>query len=94
MKKLLASCCLLITSNSSVVFESVFLGIKTLYFIPEEPSLGLEYYLRDSLFIAYSEDFGQKLSEALQSRDYPKADIKEYFSQPDYNIFLKHAYGY
>lgn len=91
MKELLENCSLLITSNSSVVFESVFLGIKTLYFVPEEPSLRLEHYLRDSLFIVYSEDFSEKLQEALISSQYPRVNIKEYFSLPDYGIFLKHV---
>lgn len=91
MGELLKNCSLLVTSNSSVIFESVFSGIKTLYFIPEEPTLGVEYYLRDSLFIAYSENFSEKFKEALGSMLCPKLNIEEYFSPPDYNIFLKYV---
>jgi len=88
MGELLAEGILLITSESSVAFESVFMGIKTLYFIPEGLTLGLEYFIKDHLFIAYEEDFTEKLTESLRSSKYPDARVEDYFSRPDYNVFL------
>lgn len=89
MSELLKDCFLLVASNSSVIFESVFSEIKTLSFIPEEPSLGMEHYLRDSLFIAYSENFADKFQEAIENSRYPKVNIEDYFSVPDYSVFLE-----
>lgn len=90
INELFEGCVLMITSGSTVAFESLLSGIKTLYFIPEEVSLGLEHFIREHLFLAYAEDFLEKLKEALSSSQYPKMDIKEYFSPPDYNVFLKY----
>lgn len=90
ISELLRNCALLITSSATVALESVLSGIKTLYFIPEELSFGLEYFIKDYLFIAYEENFAEKLEEALRSSDYPNMDIEEYFSRPNYSIFLEH----
>jgi len=90
INELLENCGLLITSGSTVAFESIFFGVKTLYFIPEEISLGLEHFIKDHLFIAYEEDFSGKLEEALESTNYPEVDIKEYFVPPNYEKFLKY----
>lgn len=90
ISELLKDCVLLVTSGSSVAFEAVFSGIKTLYFIPEEISLGVEYFIREHMFIGYEEDFLEKFKEALESNECPRAKIEEYFSQPDYNVFLKY----
>lgn len=92
-RELFKDCFLLITSNSTVVFESVFLGIKTLYFIPEQPTLSHEHYIKDHLFIAYEDNFSEKLNEALESSLYPSVNIKDYFSSPNYDIFLKYLGG-
>ncbi|MDD5005714.1 MAG: hypothetical protein PHS93_04345 [Candidatus Omnitrophica bacterium] len=86
--ELLNDCNLLITSGSSVAFESVLLGIKTLYLIPEELSYGIEHFIKDNLFIAHEDDFSDKFDKALNSPVYPNANIEEYFSRPDFNIVL------
>ena len=90
INELFKDCALMITSGSTVTFESVLSGIKTLYFVPEEVSSGLEGFIREHLFLAYEEDFFEKLKEALQSTRYPKVEIEDYFSPPNYNVFLKY----
>lgn len=89
MNVLLEKCKLMITTDSSVIFESVFLGIKTLYFVPEQFSIGLEYFLKDYLFLAYEQNFFPKLKEALVSSRYPNAILERFFSPPAYNVFLE-----
>ncbi len=90
INELFKDCALMITSGSTVAFESILSGVKTLYFIPEEVSLGLEHFIKEYIFIAYEENFLEKFEEALKSPQYPKVNIEEYFSQPDYNVFLRH----
>ncbi len=87
---LLRDCALFISSSSSVVFESVLSGIKTMYFIPEEVSLGHEYFIRDQMFVAYEEDFISKLNDALVSANRPKLLIEEYFTRPGFDNLLKY----
>jgi hypothetical protein len=65
-------------------------NIKTLYLIPEEISTGNEYFIREQLFISYAHNFSFKLKEALKSKIYPVLKIEDYFSAPDYNIFMKY----
>ena len=65
MEELLKDCFLLITISGSVLFESVFSGIKTMCFIPEEPSTDLEYWLKEDLIKVYSDDFSQKVQNCL-----------------------------
>lgn len=88
IRSLLKTSILLITSGSGAAFESVSMRIKTLYFMPESLSLGVEYFIRDKMFVAHEEDFSEKLREALSSPVYPHLDIAEYFSEPDCNVFL------
>ncbi len=88
INSLLADCALFITSSSSVVFESVFSKVKTLYFLPEEVSYGHEYLIRDQIFIAYEEDFIDKLEAALNSHKYPSVKMEEFFALPNLNAFL------
>lgn len=88
INSLLADCALFITSSSSVVFESVFSQVKTLYFLPEEVSYGHEHLIRDQIFIAYEEDFIDKLEAALDSHRYPSVKMEEFFSSPNLNVFL------
>jgi hypothetical protein len=90
---LLASCGLLITTASTVAFESVALGIKTLVYIPESVSWGIEYYIKENIFIAYEDDFSAKFHEAVASSNYPDWDVEAYFSRPDLSIFLKYLAG-
>ena len=89
MSALLEDCGLLITTESSVIFESVFLGIKTLYFVPEQFSIGLESFLKEYLFVAYEQDFLSKLSDALSSSSRPSAELERFFSEPSYDTFLE-----
>lgn len=90
MNILFKDCVLSITSSLTIAFESIFSGIKTLYFVSEEPSFGLDYFIRDYLFIAYEDDFSRKLEEALKDTAYPDVDIDEYFSPANYSVFLEH----
>jgi hypothetical protein len=88
---LLANCSLFVTSNSvSVTLESLCLGVKTLYLIPEEVSFGINSFIKDNAFIAYEDNFSQKFEEALVSSKYPNINIEDCFSRPDYNVFLKY----
>lgn len=89
MRILLKNCKLMITTDSSVIFESVFSGSKTLYFIPEQFSMGVEFFLRNYLFICYEQNFLLKLKEALNSTRYPDAVLERFFSLPSYNAFLE-----
>ncbi|MDD5045089.1 MAG: hypothetical protein PHG51_06070, partial [Candidatus Omnitrophica bacterium] len=91
MEQLLEDCCLLVTSGSTVAFEALAFGVKTLYFIPEAVSVGNEYFIRDYLELAFADDFNEKLLTALKSTECPKFNVKEFFSPPDYSVFLKHA---
>ncbi|MDD5045090.1 MAG: hypothetical protein PHG51_06075 [Candidatus Omnitrophica bacterium] len=91
MEQLLEDCCLLVTSASTVVFEALSLGVKALYFIPETVSLGLEYFIRDYLEVAFADDFKEKLFSALKSDEHAKFNVEEFFSPPDYSMFLKHV---
>ncbi|MDD5545974.1 MAG: hypothetical protein PHO67_02275 [Candidatus Omnitrophica bacterium] len=91
MSGLLEDCFLLVTSASTVVFEALSLGVKTLYYIPEGISLGLEYFIRDYLEVSFADDFKEKLVAALGTKEYPEFNIKEFFSPPDYLVFLKHV---
>lgn len=90
ISQLLKNCVLFVAYESSILLEPILSGIKTLCFIPEELSFGFEHFIRDDLFIAYEKDFSDKLEEALKSPDYPKVDIEEYFSPPNYTTFLEH----
>jgi len=90
LNKLLEECDLFITSYSAAVFDSLFSGIKTLYFIPERVSFGVEYFIRDYLFLAYEDNFSEKLEEAINSAQQPKVNIREYFSCPDLDVFLRY----
>jgi hypothetical protein len=88
---LLANCSLFVTSNSvSVTLESLCLGVKTLYLIPEEVSFGINSFIKDNAFIAYEDNFSQNFEEALVSPKYPNVNIEDCFSRPDYNVFLKY----
>jgi hypothetical protein len=87
---LLKCCDLMITSGSSVAFESIMNNVKTLYLIPEQVSMGHECFMRKHLFISYANNFPFKLKEALGSSSYPVVKIEDYFSAPDYNIFMKY----
>ncbi|MDD5691366.1 MAG: hypothetical protein PHC37_06725 [Candidatus Omnitrophica bacterium] len=89
ISSLIEKCKLLITTDSSVIFESVFSGLKTLYFIPEQFSMGLEFSLKDHIFIAYEYDFLIKIKDALDSMRYPDAVLEKFFSAPSYNTFLE-----
>ncbi|MDD5355792.1 MAG: hypothetical protein PHY56_04610 [Candidatus Omnitrophica bacterium] len=88
LNKLLKECDLFITSCSAAVFDSLFSGVKTLYFIPEGVSFGVEYFIREHLFLAYESDFSEKLKEALDSTQQPRVNIREYFSYPNLDMFL------
>ncbi|MDD5680408.1 MAG: hypothetical protein PHI59_04110 [Candidatus Omnitrophica bacterium] len=89
IKLLLEDCCLLVTSASTVAFEALSLGVKTLYFIPETISIGLEYFIREYLEIAFADNFKEKLLTALKTTEYPVFNVKEFFSPADYSVFLK-----
>lgn len=93
LEKLLDRCCVLITSGSTAIYEGVFAGVKTLCFVPEELSLGNKYFIKEHVIIAHEEDFSVKLEEILSSTHCPDIDIKEYFSYPDYNVFLRYLEG-
>jgi len=87
--KMLADSQLVITSSSTVAFEAVFLGVKDLYFIPEEPFFyGLEERIQKQVFVAYEDNFLKQMTKALASKIKPNMAIEEYFSFPDYNMFL------
>lgn len=90
ISQLLKNCVLFIGYDSSILLEPILSGIKTLCFIPEDLSFGLEHFMRKYLFVAYEKDFSEKLEEALKSPIYPDADIDEYFSRPNYSIFLEY----
>ena len=90
--ELLKECMMLVTSGSAVTFESLLLGRKTLYFLPEEISWGLEHFVRDSLCIADEDDFLEQFRSVLDSACSPNVNIDEYFSPSDYTVFLKHIH--
>lgn len=94
VESLFNECALVIAPASSVVYEALFLGIKTLLFIPEEFTVNVTYFLKDYLFIAYEYNFSERVEEALKSRNYPRLNITEYFSKPDYDLFLKNICTY
>lgn len=89
VSELLKECLLLITSASAVAFESLSLGIKTLYLVPEEISWDLEYFIKDELTIAYENDFDQRFKEIFANTCRPRLDLQSYFSYPDYEVFIK-----
>jgi len=89
VRELLKECILLITSASTVAFESLLLGIKTLYLVPEEISWDLEYFIKDELIVAYENNFAQRFKEALTSTRHPRLDLQSYFSYPNYDMFIK-----
>ena len=93
LEKLLDSCNVLITSGSTALYEGVFAGVKTLCFVPEGLSLGNKYFIEEHIITAYEENFHGKLEEILSSTCYPDVDVEEYFSRPDYNIFLKYLHA-
>lgn len=82
---------LLISSSSTVVFESICKNCKTLYFIPESIPEGTDFFIREHLFIAFENNFGVKLEEALTSTTYPDIKTEDYFAPPDYSRFLKYT---
>lgn len=81
---------LLVTSSSTVVFDSACSGCKTLYFVPEELSEGTEFFIREHIFLAYENDFGRVLRQALESKEFPQLKVDEYFSKPDYGKFMEY----
>ncbi len=87
---LLKDACLVITSGSTVAFESVISGVKTLYVIPEEIALSHEDFLEEDIFVSYEENFSDRIKEALKSDRYPKVNVEDFFSKADYNIFSNH----
>jgi hypothetical protein len=93
LRKLLENSSLMVTSGSTVAFESLSLGVKTLYFIPEVVSIGNEYFIRDYLKLAFADDFMETLFSALDSSETKIFDVKKYFSPPDYSVFLKQVSG-
>ncbi|MDD5173446.1 MAG: hypothetical protein PHV48_01290 [Candidatus Omnitrophica bacterium] len=93
LRKLLESSSLMVTSGSTVVFESLSLGVKTLYLIPEIVSAGNEYCIADYLRLAFADDFMEALFSALDSTESKVFNIKEFFSPPDYSVFLKQVSG-
>jgi predicted glycosyltransferase len=91
MPDLLKKCSLLVSANSvSVPLEAMCLGVKILFFIPEEFSFGVDTFIKDNAFIAYEDNFSLKLEEALKANRYPKLKAEDYFSAPDYTVFLKY----
>jgi hypothetical protein len=93
LRQLLESASLMITSGSTVVFESLSLGVKTLYLIPEVVSAGNEYCVGNYLKLAFADDFMEALFSALDSARPKTFNIKEFFSPPDYSVFLKQING-
>lgn len=92
----LKTAALLVTSSSTLIFESVSLGCKTLYLIPEDFSDGTEFFIKEHLFISYENNFLSILKQALACDNKPKINKDEYFSVPDYAKFLqfiKHPVG-
>lgn len=93
VSSLLDNCRLLITSATTVAYESVICGIKTVYLIPESFSDGTEQYIREHLNICFENDFTETVKKALTGGDRPSAISSEYFSKPDYNVFYKSLSG-
>lgn len=88
--QLLDSPAAVICSCSTVVFEALLSGCKTLYFIPEELSEGTEFFIREYLVIAYQSNFQEQLRSVLKTENIPAVNKDEYFSSPNYEVFLKY----
>lgn len=89
--ELLQDCGLLISIDSTVAFESVFAGVKTLNYIPDELTMGIEQFISQDSYSAYDSNFSEKLFEALESQHYPQVNISRYFSPINYEMFHHYA---
>jgi len=91
LKELLGDCALLVTSGSTAAFEALSLGVKALCFIPETVAIESEYFIRNHLEFAFSGDFREKLLYCLRNPVTPTGfKVEEFFSPPDYSVFLRH----
>ncbi|MDP2939807.1 MAG: hypothetical protein Q8O13_07005 [Candidatus Omnitrophota bacterium] len=88
--QLLDSPAVVICSCSTTVFDALLSRCKTLYFIPEELSEGTEFFIREYLVIAYQSNFQDQLRSVLKMESIPTVDKNEYFSPPNYDVFLKY----
>lgn len=91
IKELIQECELLISVDSTVAFESLFAGVKTINYIPEELTQGIEHFISRFSFCAYDHNFPEVVIKAVDSREYPDVDIKEYFSPVNFDVFIQHA---
>jgi hypothetical protein len=87
MEELIAASDIMITSGSTVAFESAFSGCKTLYLVPEAFSDGTEACIENNISVAYEDDFLQKLEELLQGKVWPRPNKASYFANADYEKF-------
>ena len=86
---LLADCSLLVTAASTVAFESLAMGVKTLVYVPESVSWEVEYFIKDHIFLAYEDDFSERFIDAVNDTGVVDWDVTAYFSQPDFSVFSK-----
>lgn len=87
---LLADCGLLITSASTVAYESLAAGVRTLVYVPESVSWGIEHFIRQDVVLAYEDDFSEMFLKALNGPDSPPWSLEGFFGQPDPAVFLKY----
>lgn len=85
---LLSECSLLISTESLVLYEAVFQGIKTVCYVPEDISYGTEEFIKHKLFMAYSFNFESTIQAALDTHQIDPEPIKKYYSKPDYGQVL------
>lgn len=87
VSEILSACELCITVDSTVALEAVLSGVKTISYLPEDVTQGMEYLVRDDAYTASESDFVDVFTEALESMQYPAVDIHRFFSAVRYQTF-------
>lgn len=91
--ELLSECALCVTVDSTVVLESVLLGVRSIAYLPEDLTQGMEYFVKDEAYPASEADFCEVFAAALQADKRPSADARYYFTPVRYDLFAEQVGG-
>jgi hypothetical protein len=79
----------LICSDSTVLYEAVLMGLKTISYIPEDVAYGFEWGIADYMTIVSQKEFAATLKGILASPPCGRARVEDFFSKPDYFAMVR-----